>query len=101
MSLGCVIENNSGDTPDIIYDESSITLTIDNQGLAILQMIILKKSDIPFSLVNFSYPFDTTEFVGFLHTSSPEKLTGTEYFEHKISVNGITRAKTSGGGQIG
>ncbi len=89
MSLGCVIQDVGYSLPDTLYDESSININIDNQGNAVMQMIVLKKSSETIEQLNFSYMFENRQFVGFLYQDVPEKLVGTEYFEHKLVIKGI------------
>lgn len=93
MSLGCIIEQFGDPLPPRIYDESTLSLSIDNQGIASLQISILVEGNInpitnpPF----FNYPMGNAEFVGFLADDVPEKLPGTKYYEHKITARGIVK----------
>lgn len=84
----CLSRGGDG-PPDTILDTTTLRLTLDNQGVAILQINILKKSKDPISNLNYTFEFDNAKFSGFIESDSMRKLEGSDYYEHAISAKGV------------
>ena len=83
------ISQGSADLPDEIVDTSTLTISLDNQGMATLQLVILKKDSKPISNFDYSFAVNGGTFRGFLDSDSPRRLEGTVYFEHAIIAKGM------------
>jgi hypothetical protein len=83
------IAGSACNLPDTIMDTSTLTITLDNQGMASLQVIILKKDATPISDFSFSLTLPNGSFNGFIDSDFPKRLEGTIYFEHSIVARGM------------
>lgn len=90
MSLNCV-QRETGDTgypPDVMVDTGTLTININNQGLATLSVTVTQKGggtivgDCVFDLGNGQ------SFEGYIIGDSPQEIPGTGYMEHRISALG-------------
>lgn len=87
--MACFSRDSEG-PPDNILDTSNLSLTIDNQGMATLQVVKVTKSLDP--ITNFKYNLNIKEidgFNGFLFSDTPKKMEGTEYIEHYLVYRGM------------
>lgn len=91
---GC-ISKGSCELPDKIFDTSTLSLNINNQGIAILQYVVLTKDPEPITDSSVIMDFNGTTFKGFLESDSPSVFEGTEYYEHAITARGMV---CNGGG---
>lgn len=103
--LGCVIPC-AGDCgiPNRIVDFGTLTIALDNQGVATVSLIIITKSDTPYTNLCFTLsdyinniPVD---FKGFLDSDTPKRLEGTDYYEHALTAKGVICGSAGGAGVI-
>lgn len=87
-SLGCV-KVSAEKLPDRIEDTSTLRVSIDNQGFALLSMTILTKNIDPITTQCFKYKLNNRTFKGFLDSDTPRKLEGSDYYEHNITAKGV------------
>lgn len=93
------IERIEDSGPDKIIDTSTLSLSIDNQGIATLQMSILKRNEVNANTsVGVTYTIGNKTFEGFLDSDTPRRLEGTEYIEHNIVAIGMVGCDAGGGG---
>jgi hypothetical protein len=83
------ITGGSLNLPDEIIDTSTLGISIDNQGMATLQVVILKKDSSPISNFDFTFNLFDGSFQGFIDSDFPKRLEGTIYFEHAITARGM------------
>lgn len=88
MSIPCLTRGTSG-PPNVLTDTSTLSVSLDNQGMAILQVTILTKNVTPISNACYTFPLNDVTFQGFIQSDVPRKLPGTEYFEHLITARGM------------
>jgi hypothetical protein len=86
--MGC-IQLTQSDLPEEIIDTSTLSLSLDNQGIATLQYALLKKDTKPITTFNVVMELNNVTFKGFLESSSPKELEGTDFFEHIIVARGM------------
>jgi hypothetical protein len=97
MVLNCVSVVQSS-TPDVLVDTGTLTIDIDNTGLARLSVSITKKGS--GSIVgdcSFSLGGNRT-FQGYIVQDAPQELAGTGYIEHRLSALGTIKVGGGGGG---
>jgi hypothetical protein len=84
---GCIIEGGD-ELPNTIIDPATISVTLDNQGLAILQVAVLtKNTGLP--SINFcKFNLGEVTFRGFLVSDTPQRFEGTDYYEHQMTAKG-------------
>jgi len=87
MSLGCVTRSDI-DPPKEIIDTSTLTLSLDNQGVAILQISILTINKDPIVNSCFEFPLNNVVFRGFIESDNPKVIDGSNYVEHYITAKG-------------
>lgn len=88
MSIAC-LSRSTNEPPDKIIDTSTMSVTLDNQGIAVLQLIILTKNTDPITDACYTFDFGNATFNGFVESDSPRKLEGSEYYEHTIVAKGM------------
>lgn len=82
------IEQSRNLAPDPILDPTSISVTFNNTGLATLSFVITKKDDF-FDIGHFSLKLGSNAtFKGYIVNIVTEALSGTEYFDHRITALG-------------
>lgn len=86
--MACVTGSDA-QLPEQIVDTSTLSLSIDNQGFAMLQVVILTKSVQPITSFNYTFNFKGGTFNGFIDSDIQSVLEGTEYFQHAISAKGM------------
>jgi len=87
MSIGCLSRTSSG-VPDVITDTSTMSITLDNQGMATLQITVLTKKTDPITNSCYTFQLSGNVFRGFIESDVPRKLEGSDYFEHNITARG-------------
>lgn len=88
MSIGCLSRSSDG-TPDVITDTSTLSISLDNQGMATLQITILTKKVDPITNSCYIFPLNEVTFNGFIQSDVPRKLEGTDYYEHNLTCRGM------------
>lgn len=88
MSIGCLTHGGSG-PPSVITDTSTLTISLDNQGIAVLSITILTKNVAPITNSCYTFALNSVTFKGFIQSDVPRKLEGTDYFEHLITARGM------------
>lgn len=88
MSLGCISPGGT-EPPDVIVDTTTLSVSLDNNGLATLSVSILRKNIdavtnpcMVFTLSNGSV------FRGYIDSDTISNLQGTDYYEHNIIALG-------------
>lgn len=88
MPIGCV--NRGGiKPPDPIIDTSTLSITLDNQGMATLQISILTRDKDPITNPCYTFDLNNAIFKGFIQSDNPKLLEGTEYYEHLLIARGM------------
>lgn len=82
------IEKSSDKNPDNILDPSSITVSLNNQGLATLSFVLTSKSKLSGDVGHFSLPLGSSTFNGYIINIQSEPLSGTDYYDHRITAIG-------------
>ena len=87
MALDCVQVTDDG-LPDKIIDLATLTVNLNNQGLATLTVTILTTDEtIPLDVCEFELGRYT--FKGVIKSDQPQKLSGSKYTEHRITAIGL------------
>jgi len=86
--MGC-IEIGASSLPDKMMDTSTLSLAIDNQGMATLQVVMLTKSSTPITTFDYTFSFNGGSFGGFIDSDVQRRLEGTDYWEHAIVAKGM------------
>jgi hypothetical protein len=88
MAIACVEERTDDGLPDKIVDSSTLSVALDNMGVATLNISIFTISEeVPTDVCNFDLG-NGRIFRGFIKSDSPVKLQGTKYIEHRIVALG-------------
>ena len=96
-NIDCV-EKVSDETPDTLVDTSTLTIDIDNMGLARLSISVMRKGSEGLILGDCSISLgENRVFKGYIVSDYPQQVPGTEYFDHKISALGTIQEGGSGG----
>jgi hypothetical protein len=88
MALGCVTKGGI-EPPNVIEDTSTLKITLDNQGYAILTITILTRNTNPITSSCYEYNLNGKKFRGFIDSDNPRKLEGSKYYEHNITAKGM------------
>ena len=93
--LGCIKVVDS-DLPDTIQDLSTLTITMNSQGMATLSISILGKEgldggfdhlgDVEFDGFEVS---DSQKFYGYIDSINPQPDNGSEYIDYRVIAKGI------------
>lgn len=86
--MACFEHGGEG-PPNTITDTSTLSVTIDNQGIATLQINILTKNKNPITNPNYTFNLNNATFRGFITNDNPRRLEGSDYFEHQITAKGM------------
>lgn len=86
--MACV-EAGSKALPPVIVDLSTLTITIDNRGIARLSVTVLTKNTANLAgdcSINIA---SGRTFQGTIVEDAPRELVGTVYYEHNITAIGM------------
>lgn len=88
MSL-CIKRNSKNNAPNTIIDTSTMSINLDNQGMATIQIAILDRSVNPITSACCTCSFEDSTFKGFILSDTPQRLEGTDYIEHNLVIRGM------------
>lgn len=87
--VSCYAED-SLELPDKIIDLGSLTIAIDNRGIAKLSITVLTKGlGIIYGICAIDIDSNGTVFHGTIVEDSPSELLGTVYYEHHLAAIGM------------
>lgn len=83
------LDKSNDKNPNKILDPNSISININNQGLATLSFVLTSKDKFGSELGHFSLPMGSnSRFKGYVINIQSEPLSGTDYYEHRITAIG-------------
>lgn len=98
--MTCISRDSIG-PPDELLDTSNLSLSLDNQGMATLQLVKLTKDDSPITDFSYSFNFNGGKFSGFLLSDTPRRMEGSNYIEHFLVYRGMVCEGSSSGPAVG
>ena len=82
------IQEETNTLPKAFIDTDSISVSVDNQGLATLSVSLVSRTEEPLEITSFSLNLGKSEFFGFIESINPSRLEGTNYIEYRIRAFG-------------
>jgi len=86
--VDCVISDGSK-PPDTIVDLSTLTISIDNRGIARLSITVLTKLTDSISGACSIALGQGRTLEGTIIEDNPKEMVGTEFYEHNLTVLGM------------
>lgn len=83
------LEHGGSPPPTTLWDTTTMTISLDNQGIAVLTVTILQKSASPITNSCVNIVVGGKTFKGYLESDTPQHLSGTDYFEHNLVARGM------------
>ena len=87
MSNITCVEKAKAKLPEVLVDTTTISIDIDNTGIARMSISVWKNAVDPFQ-GSCTINLGKSTFKGYIVSDIPQQVNGTLYFDHKISMIG-------------